>query len=81
MQNNTSLCIFIKFSLSDNALEIIKDFYIKLRENQDPSFPITTRQLESLVRLSQARAKIDLRNEVTEDDAQEVLNLKILKWK
>jgi len=53
-------------------LEVIKDFFIKLRDNQDSNFPITTRQLESLVRLSQARAKIDLRNIVTEDDASEV---------
>ena len=53
-------------------MEVIKDFFIKLRDNQDSNFPITTRQLESLVRLSQARAKIDLRNIVTEDDASEV---------
>jgi hypothetical protein len=37
--------------------------------------PITTRQLESLVRLAQARAKIENRSVVTEDDARDVVAL------
>ena len=37
--------------------------------------PITTRQLESLVRLAQARAKIENRSVATEDDAREVVAL------
>jgi len=37
--------------------------------------PITTRQLESLVRLAQARAKIEFRNTVTKDDARDVITL------
>ncbi|KAJ9464652.1 putative DNA helicase MCM8 [Diplonema papillatum] len=36
---------------------------------------ITTRQLESLVRLAQARAKVQLRSVVTADDAKDVIDL------
>ncbi|CAM9920335.1 unnamed protein product [Phaeothamnion confervicola] len=39
------------------------------------SMPITTRQLESLVRLSQARARAELREEVTERDAKDVVDM------
>lgn len=37
--------------------------------------PITTRQLEALIRLSQARAKLELREVVTEQDALDVVDL------
>ncbi|KAG5184900.1 MCM2/3/5 family-domain-containing protein [Tribonema minus] len=39
------------------------------------STPITTRQLESMVRLSQARAKADLREEVSVQDALDVIHM------
>lgn len=59
------------FSLSAEASEILKTFYLRLRENNDSasSIAITTRQLESLIRLSQARAKLEMRTEVTKEDA------------
>ncbi len=49
----------------------MRDFYISLRENSDSdsTIPVTTRQLESLIRLAQARAKIELRSTVTKEDA------------
>ena len=34
---------------------------------------MTTRQLESLIRLAEARARMDLREEVTEADAQDAV--------
>jgi DNA helicase MCM8 len=37
--------------------------------------PITLRQLESLIRLSQARARAELREWVTEDDALDVVEM------
>ena len=69
--------VFPKLSL--DACEVIKDFYITLRENASAnsanSLPITSRQLESLIRLSQARAKVEFRNLVTRDDALDVVRL------
>lgn len=57
--------------MSKEAGEIIQKFYLKLRDHNTSadSTPITARQLESLVRLAQARARVDLREEITVQDA------------
>ena len=60
------------------ACGVIKDFYIALRENacnSSNTLPITSRSLDSLIRLSQARAKLELRAIVTRDDAIDVVKL------
>jgi DNA helicase MCM8 len=55
---------------------IIKAFFLSLRkESSTLGVTVTTRQLESLKRLSEARAKAELREEVTEGDALEVVKL------
>jgi DNA helicase MCM8 len=58
--------------MSKAAAAILKEFYLKLRNRSASAdgTPITARQLESLVRLAEARARVDLRDEVTEEDAQ-----------
>jgi len=63
--------------LTPEAGEVIKTFFVSLRENSDSnnSLTTTTRQLESLIRLSQARAKLECRTEVTEQDAMDVVDL------
>lgn len=64
--------------LSMEACEIIKNFYISLRENavnNANTLPITSRALDSLIRLSQARAKLELRTIVTRNDAVTVVKL------
>jgi DNA helicase MCM8 len=63
--------------LSSGAKEVLKNFYRGLRKSyhSPDSIPITTRQLESLIRLAQARAKIELREEVTEEDALDVVEI------
>ncbi|XP_057371911.1 DNA helicase MCM8-like isoform X2 [Daphnia carinata] len=63
--------------LNEEAKKEIHDFYLHLRMSQysTDSTPITPRQLESLVRLSQARAKAELRTEVTGQDARDVIEL------
>ena len=67
--------------LTIGALEEIKDFYIKLRtmaaaeEGEVKPIPISARQLEALVRLSEASAKIRLSDKVTKRDAQIAIEL------
>ncbi|MEM3396236.1 MAG: minichromosome maintenance protein MCM [Thermoplasmata archaeon] len=59
--------------LSDKAREIIQRKYVEIRtmyENEaEEVVPITPRQLEAMIRLSEAAAKLRLSKEVTEDDA------------
>jgi replicative DNA helicase Mcm len=58
--------------LSDDAVKIISDFYLKIRkqgEGEGSSVPITARQLEAFVRLSEASARARLSTLVTADDA------------
>ncbi|GAX76612.1 hypothetical protein CEUSTIGMA_g4058.t1 [Chlamydomonas eustigma] len=58
--------------LSDEARQVIGSFYLHLRGQTVPgsSTPVTARQLESMVRLSEARARLELREEVTREDAE-----------
>lgn len=64
-------------ALSAEAAAVLQDFYLSLRRKHGSpdSTPITTRQLEALIRLAEARAKIELRSLVTRDDAQDVVEL------
>ncbi|XP_008239426.1 PREDICTED: probable DNA helicase MCM8 [Prunus mume] len=63
--------------MSKPAAEILQKFYLKLRDHATSadSTPITARQLESLVRLTQARARLDLREEITAQDAMDVVEI------
>ncbi|KAF2071876.1 hypothetical protein CYY_006803 [Polysphondylium violaceum] len=62
--------------LTMEASKVIQDFYLKLRdESSSDSMPVTTRQLESLIRLSEARAKLELRETVTENDAKDIIEI------
>jgi len=63
--------------LSLPACKVIQAFYLELRHkgNRSKSVPITTRQLESLVRLAQARARAEMRDVVTEADAMDIVSL------
>lgn len=63
-------------TLSNEAKEMLQQFFIELRSNNlSFGIPITVRQLESCIRLAQARAKVELREEVTAKDAYEVIEL------
>ena len=57
--------------MSEPAAVVLREYYLNLRAHSTCSdgTPITARQLESLVRLAEARARVDLREEVTEQDA------------
>jgi len=62
--------------LSLEAEKAILDVYLELRSTmREASIPITPRQLESLIRLSTARARALLKDEVTLEDALQAIAL------
>ncbi|MHA2059378.1 MAG: minichromosome maintenance protein MCM [Candidatus Ranarchaeia archaeon] len=64
--------------LSKDAADKIQEFYLKMREmgkGPDAALPITPRQLESLIRLTEARAKMALRSKCLVEDAEAVIRL------
>ncbi|XP_064411395.1 DNA helicase MCM8 [Latimeria chalumnae] len=68
---------YVKPKLSAEAAQVLQEFYLELRrQNQGPdSTPITTRQLESLIRLTEARARLELREKSTRSDAEDVVEI------
>ncbi|RLI41976.1 Minichromosome maintenance protein MCM, partial [Candidatus Bathyarchaeota archaeon] len=63
----------IKPVLTKEALQRLKDFYLSMRsasETEGSPVAITARQLESLVRIAEARARAALRKEVSVEDAE-----------
>ncbi|MFA5333919.1 MAG: LAGLIDADG family homing endonuclease [Candidatus Nanoarchaeia archaeon] len=71
----------IKPQLSDEAIEEIQSFFVNLRNKELSStggprpVPLTPRQLEALIRLSEASAKVRLSKEVTLFDAKKAISL------
>jgi replicative DNA helicase Mcm len=68
----------IKPVLSIEASKQLSDFYLAMRaasESEGSPVAITARQLESLVRISEARARVALRKEVTAEDAGAAINI------
>lgn len=63
--------------LSEEAAGVLQSFYLWLRANHRTidAAPITTRQLESLVRLAEARARCEMRDLVSEEDAMDVVEI------
>ncbi|WP_309493083.1 minichromosome maintenance protein MCM [Candidatus Hecatella orcuttiae] len=65
--------------LSQEAAEHLKQFYLKMRERsggaEGSPIAITPRQLEALVRISEARARAALREEVTAVDAEAAIQI------
>jgi replicative DNA helicase Mcm len=68
----------IKPALTSEAMERLKEFYLEMRaasEGEGSPIAITARQLEALVRISEARAKAALRNVVLPEDAEAAINI------
>ncbi|MBC8500260.1 MAG: minichromosome maintenance protein MCM [Nanoarchaeota archaeon] len=70
----------IKPRLTTNALNEIKNFYVKMRntvssEEGIVAIPISPRQLEGLVRLAEASARTRLSDKVTKKDSQRAIEL------
>jgi len=63
----------VKPVLTEEALQRLRDFYLTMRsasETEGTPIAITARQLESLVRLAEARARAALRKEILAEDAE-----------
>jgi len=64
--------------LSLGAMQHLKEFYLKMRsatDNGESPVAITARQLESLVRIAEARARVALRKEVSVEDAEAAIKI------
>ena len=62
--------------LTKEAMDRLKDFYLGLRrQSAEGQIPPTPRTLEALIRIATARARVLLREEVTEEDALEAIAL------
>ncbi|XP_027136146.1 DNA helicase MCM8 [Larimichthys crocea] len=68
---------YVHPTISPEAAQTIQDFYLTLRSQSHSadSTPITTRQLESLIRLTEARARLELRETATKSDAEDVVDI------
>jgi replicative DNA helicase Mcm len=62
--------------LTKEAKERITEFYVNLRDSsKDTSVTITARQLEALIRLAEASAKLRLSDKVTTEDVDRVIEI------
>lgn len=75
----------IRPRMSEEAAVILQAYYLELRKHVPSAaaptlldLPITTRHLESMIRLAEARAKLEQRNIVTASDAVDTVEL--MRW-
>ncbi len=64
--------------LTDEANKVLEDFYVSVRSagvEEDTPVPITARQLEAIIRLAEASAKLQLKDKVDAEDAQRAISL------
>jgi len=63
--------------LSEDASKIIEDYYVSVRKrtNENSPVPLTARQLEAIIRLAEASARLRLSNVATADDAKRAISL------
>ncbi len=72
---------YIRPRLTEEAKELLEEFYISMRkasispEGGRGPIAITPRQLEALIRLSEAHAKMALKSKATREDAEEAIRL------
>ncbi len=66
--------------LTPKASEKIQEYYVQMRKTgmESKTFPVTARQIEGIIRLAEASAKLRMSNLVSEQDA--VLAIKLLDF-
>ena len=71
----------VKPKLTEEAIDEIRDFYVRLRNQPNKAdtmvkpIAITARQLEGIIRLSEACAKVRLSQDVKREDAKKAIEL------
>jgi len=66
----------IEPELTTEAIEIIKNYYMKMRNaDSEGMITVTPRQLEALIRLATARARLLLKDKVEADDGERAIYL------
>lgn len=68
---------YVNPRLSPASATVLQNYYLNLRKTTDAAANLApcNRQLEALIRLTEARAKLDLREETTEQDALEIIEM------
>nr|WP_244372517.1 hypothetical protein [Staphylothermus marinus] len=73
---------YIRPKLTQEAKKLLLDFYVNMRlsgvkasKEGPPAIAMTPRQLEALIRLSEAHAKMALKTKATIEDAEEAIRL------
>ncbi len=76
---------YIKPKLSPTAKKLIEEFFVFMRnaaataksdeKEKSPPIPITARQLEAIIRIAEAHARMALKGEVTAEDASEAIRI------
>ena len=61
--------------MTDDASEVLKNYYVDFRSASEDSVPFTPRQLEAFVRLSEASARVRLSEEATVEDAKRAISI------
>ena len=64
--------------MSDESMRTLEGYYISIRklgEGEEASVPITARQLEALIRMSEASARSRLSQMVSSEDAQRAIKI------
>lgn len=76
---------YVRPQLTPEAARLIEEFYVSMRQSSissDPSQPtaiaITPRQLEAIIRLTEAHARLSLKNRATVEDAEEAIRLMLV---
>jgi len=66
--------------LTDESNKVLEDFYVNMRNSatdEESPVPITARQLEAIIRLAEASAKIKLKDKVEVEDAKRAVDLQL----
>jgi len=70
---------YVKPKLTPEAAKLLEEFYVEMRrmssESAEGAITITARQLEALIRLAEAHAKMALKDKVTIEDAEAAIRL------